>query len=31
MDHLKQPAAIFAEIGGGAGDLQPEIWKLVEW
>jgi DNA-binding SARP family transcriptional activator/Tfp pilus assembly protein PilF len=31
MKHLKRAVAIFAEIGTGAGDLQPEIWKLVEW
>jgi hypothetical protein len=24
-------AAIFAQIGGLEGHLQPEIWKLVEW
>jgi predicted ATPase len=31
MAHLKQAAAIFAEIGHVAGTWQPEIWKLVEW
>ncbi len=31
MAHLKQAAAIFAQIGGPEGHLQPEIWKLVEW
>jgi DNA-binding SARP family transcriptional activator len=31
MDHLKQAAGIFAQIGGPGGNLQPEIWKLVEW
>ncbi len=31
MDHLKRAVAIFAEIGGRPGELQPEIWKLVEW
>ncbi len=33
MDHLKQAAAAFADIGAEAGakEPQPEIWKLVEW
>jgi predicted ATPase len=31
MAQLKQAVAIFAEIGANAGELQPEIWKLVEW
>ncbi len=31
MAHLKRAVAIFAEIGTDAGELQPEIWKLVEW
>ncbi|MDP9343062.1 MAG: AAA family ATPase [Actinomycetota bacterium] len=31
MEHLKQAAAAFAEIGAEAGEPQPEIWKLVEW
>src|SRR6266545_3645733 len=31
MAHLKQAAAIFAQVGGPEGHLQPEIWKLVEW
>ncbi len=31
MTHLKQAAAIFAEIGRDADKWQPEIWKLVEW
>jgi len=31
MEQLKQAVAIFAEIGASAGELQPEIWKLVEW
>ncbi len=31
MGHLKRAVALFAEIGGPPGDLQPEIWKLVEW
>ena len=31
MAHLKKAVVIFAEIGVGAGDAQPEIWKLTEW
>lgn len=31
MAHLKQAVAIYAEIGGEAGEWQPEIWKLEEW
>jgi DNA-binding SARP family transcriptional activator/Tfp pilus assembly protein PilF len=33
MDHLKQAAAAFAEVGteAASGEPQPEIWKLVEW
>jgi len=31
MVHLKRAVAIFAEIGGHPGELEPEIWKLVEW
>jgi len=31
MRELKQAVAIYAEIGGGAGEWQPEIWKLAEW
>ncbi len=31
MSHLKQAVALFAEIGGNAGALQPEIWTLVAW
>src|SRR5262245_21118671 len=31
IDQLKLAAAIFAQIGGSDGNLQPEIWKLVEW
>ena len=31
MAHLKRAVAIFAEIGLEAGDIQPGIWKLVEW
>ncbi|MEO5705342.1 MAG: AAA family ATPase [Candidatus Limnocylindrales bacterium] len=31
MVHLKRAVAIFAEIGGHPGEMEPEIWKLVEW
>ena len=31
MAQLKQSVVIFAEIGLGTGDTQPEIWKLTEW
>jgi DNA-binding SARP family transcriptional activator/tetratricopeptide (TPR) repeat protein len=31
MDHLKRAVALFAEIGGRPGELEPEIWKLVSW
>lgn len=31
MIHLKIAVALFAEVGGRPGDLEPEIWKLVEW
>jgi DNA-binding SARP family transcriptional activator/tetratricopeptide (TPR) repeat protein len=31
MDHLKRAVVLFAEIGGRPGELEPEIWKLVEW
>jgi Tetratricopeptide repeat len=31
LAHLKQAAAIFAQIGGPEGHLHHEIWKLVEW
>ena len=30
MVHLKQAVAIFAEVGA-PGEMEPEIWKLVEW
>jgi len=30
MKHLEQAVEIFAEVGE-EGELQPEIWKLVEW
>ncbi len=31
MDHLKLAVALFADVGGGPGELEPEIWKLVDW
>jgi tetratricopeptide (TPR) repeat protein len=31
MQHLKQSATIYAEIGAQGGTLEPEIWKLSEW
>ena len=31
MEHLKVAVAIFADVGGQPGELEPEIWKLVEW
>jgi DNA-binding SARP family transcriptional activator len=31
LDHLKHAVAIFADVGGRPGELEPEIWKLVEW
>jgi predicted ATPase len=31
IEHLKQAVTIFTEIGGDAGDMQPEVWKLTEW
>lgn len=31
MIHLKRAVALFAEIGGRPGELEPEIWKLVSW
>jgi tetratricopeptide (TPR) repeat protein len=31
MEHLKRAVAIFAEVGGLPDELQPEIWKLIEW
>ncbi len=31
MAHLKRAVALFAEVGGGPGELEPEIWKLVSW
>ena len=31
MAHLKQAAALFAEIGGDADEMHPAVWMLVEW
>jgi tetratricopeptide (TPR) repeat protein len=31
MTHLKRAVALFAEIGGRPGELEPEIWMLVAW
>jgi tetratricopeptide (TPR) repeat protein len=31
MEHLKRAVATFAEVGGRPGELEPEIWKLIEW
>ena len=31
MTHLKRAVALFAEVGGRPGELEPEIWKLVAW
>jgi len=31
MEHLKRAVALFAEVGGRPGELEPEIWKLVSW
>ncbi len=31
MAHLKQAAGTFAEIGGDADEMQPEVWMLIEW
>jgi len=31
MRHLTEAASIFADIGSDADEMQPEIWKLVEW
>ncbi|MBA2712483.1 MAG: tetratricopeptide repeat protein, partial [Rubrobacteraceae bacterium] len=30
MEHLKRAVELFAEIGE-RDELQPEVWKLVEW
>ena len=31
IEHLKEAVIIFTEIGGDAGDMQPEVWKLTIW
>jgi DNA-binding SARP family transcriptional activator/tetratricopeptide (TPR) repeat protein len=31
LEHLKRAVSIFADVGGRPGELEPEIWKLVEW
>lgn len=31
MAHLRRAVALFAEVGGRPGELEPEIWKLVAW
>ena len=31
MTHLKRAVALFADVGGRPGELEPEIWKLVSW
>jgi hypothetical protein len=31
MASLKHAATLFAEIGGVADEMQPEVWMLVEW
>ena len=31
MVHLKRAVALFADVGGRPGELEPEIWKLVAW
>ncbi len=31
MAHLKRAVALFADVGGRPGELEPEIWKLVAW
>ncbi len=31
MDHLKRAVVLFAQIGTSPGELEPEVWKLVEW
>jgi GNAT superfamily N-acetyltransferase len=30
-EHLRRAVAIFAELGGTPGELEPEIWKLESW
>ena len=31
MEELKRAVAIFAEVGGHEDELQPGVWRLVEW
>ncbi|HEX7399358.1 MAG TPA: tetratricopeptide repeat protein [Candidatus Limnocylindrales bacterium] len=31
MEHLTRAVTLFAEVGGRPGELEPEIWKLVDW
>jgi tetratricopeptide (TPR) repeat protein len=31
MEHLRRAVALFADVGGRPGELEPEIWKLVSW
>lgn len=31
IGHLKKSVVLFAEIGDNAEDLNPEVWKLVDW
>ena len=31
MVHLKRAVALFADVGGRPGELEPEIWMLVAW
>jgi DNA-binding SARP family transcriptional activator/tetratricopeptide (TPR) repeat protein len=31
MEHLLRAVALFADVGGRPGELEPEIWKLVSW
>jgi DNA-binding SARP family transcriptional activator/tetratricopeptide (TPR) repeat protein len=31
LDHLRRAVTHFAEVRGRPGELEPEIWKLVEW
>ncbi|HEY8823294.1 MAG TPA: tetratricopeptide repeat protein [Candidatus Limnocylindria bacterium] len=31
MRELRRSARLFSEIGGEAGAMQPEVWKLVQW
>ena len=31
MEHLKRAVALFADVGGRPGELEPAIWKLATW